>query len=408
MGKILSKPQLTSPDIDKKTKYISYLISFQLLGSSIGAILRYLSFRFFNNSNIGTYIYVISMSLALGMYLIKYPINRTSKKCLRNTICFLLLIAVSYCFFSTSQSYIIDNSQTLLEAAIIGMFCSALISEYTSWDYLFGIIRKMLFILTPALLIVYILAGFAYFGAMSWGIRITPLCLIYYYVVRSYKTSIIEKIFFAISVVLSLFGGRQSLIIVFGTILLCELYFLFVEPITYKKTIKILFMIVFFVVFIIEFNAVIQFISNIIEKMGFHSRSITMLLNEQLFDDSNRGGIYKICWEYIEKSGASISGLYTDRYYLATQGFDGYFAHNFVLELLMDFGTVVGTFLVLSIIISTLIGIVQAKQELKPFTIVMIAIGIGRYFVSGTIISSSAFWVCLGYLSNRNIRKGII
>ncbi len=186
-------------------------------------------------------------------------------------------------------------------------------------------------------------------------------------------------------IVIVLLGGRTAAL---TTLFMCVLIFFFSNYISWWK--KVIFftgsMVAISVIFF-NIKYILETVNSILVKIGIGSRSVRLLL-KQLQDGklylTNRDIIYSECLEYIHEHWYTLGGFgvtlhLTDGKY--------YYPHNFILQLLIQFGTLgcVLLFLVLLIRINVI------KNKLSILESRFIFFSILSFAVVG--IANSSIWI---------------
>lgn len=165
------------------------------------------------------------------------------------------------------------------------------------------------------------------------------------------------------------------------------------EIITVKKLLLGIGIILIFSVFL--FNS--GMLSNIIKKIGnSDSYLILQYQNNSFFQSAERIRIYKTAFSYLSKSITSIlpKGLFFDRVILG-----GVYAHNYFLELLIDFGTVIGSVLsIKSMIFLWKTYRCSIRSDITSLYLVILFSCLLRYLLSGSFFTEPLFYLGVGLL----------
>lgn len=141
-------------------------------------------------------------------------------------------------------------------------------------------------------------------------------------------------------------------------------------------------------------ESVLQLINSIIKKFGISSRTIEMLLQGEIAYDNNRSRIYMTAIQMIKNGGIFGYGAYGDRYVISDIAFVGY-CHNLILEILIDFGILIGGFFCLRMLYASFkIMFLSQKSEWSDIYMILF-ISITKLFLSGSYWYSEAFWGAL-------------
>ena len=139
-----------------------------------------------------------------------------------------------------------------------------------------------------------------------------------------------------------------------------------------------------------------------INKLGINSRTIE-LFQKKGIHLSGRGEIYKNVYNSILKDPFSVKGLFSDFF---VTGIESY-SHNIVLELLYQFGIILGGFFLILIFILFVSSIFsKQKNTLDNLVFIFAVISIVHLMVSSTLWQNVDFWVWIGlYLKQKKLRS---
>lgn len=236
-----------------------------------------------------------------------------------------------------------------------------------------------------------------YANAISIGIAL----LLYYSI---FDSSIIDFVLSIIGLIsLLLYGSRGSLV----TLLALLIIFLWLK--IRNKKILILGCIFLFVFTL--FGP--MFVSTIITKMinlGIDSRTIEKLINGNLFKSNDRIMIYEYLISIILKKPILGTGICGDRYFLPLRftGTDATYAHNLFIEILVDYGLIIGSLLILLllyIIIKFLFKEIDISR--KAFFYVFFIIGFIQLMISRSWITEPNFFIFFSILLTYSTNKRI-
>ena len=156
---------------------------------------------------------------------------------------------------------------------------------------------------------------------------------------------------------------------------------------------------------IIFFKNIINVIYTQLLHYGIHSRTLYLFLNDKGAYLSGRDSIYQSIFAEILKNPILGIGLAGDRRIT-----DGAYAHNIFIELISNFGLVVG-FIIIFLIIFLSIKSLFVKNNIKYILIIMwFCLGFMPLLVSGSYLTSINFAIFLGLLvnTNNNINNNVV
>ena len=162
-----------------------------------------------------------------------------------------------------------------------------------------------------------------------------------------------------------------------------------------RKVVSILLLLLTIVVISIFWNEILIAVIKLLDAMSIDSRTLTMLSNQSFFDDSGRSAIQKTIMDNV---GILPKGLYYDR--IAA---NGSYAHNLLLELLLEYGILLGG-LIIAWLCYHVVQSVFAVSKNPTASIVLyslIASGLMRLMFSGSyLLNEPGFWFLIGLMLN--------
>ncbi len=199
------------------------------------------------------------------------------------------------------------------------------------------------------------------------------------------------------------FGSRGAIICVLLS-LICFLLFVY-SLMTTKSRVNIILIISILVIMVgLSYTSLFDFISN---KLPV-SRTIQYLLEGKFFTDESasiRVNIISKCWNEIISHPFSIRGLLTDRLILgefySAINYRGYYAHNIIVEILYQFGLIIGSALVIYLVISFARSfykvIMIGDRCIQIVYSACVASLIPFMMVSGSYLTEAAHWYAIGF-----------
>lgn len=234
-----------------------------------------------------------------------------------------------------------------------------------------------------------------YANAVSIGIALLLYYGIFDFSMLDFTLSIVGLIS------LLLYGSRGSLVTLF------ILFIIFIWLKMHNKKLLIFGCII--LIFMTVFGPMI--ISNIITKMisfGIDSRTIEKLLNGNLFKSNDRMMIYEYLMTIIFKNPIFGTGICGDRYVLPLRfsGTDATYAHNLFIELMVDYGLIFGSLLIIILfylIIKFLFK--ESNIDKKAFFYVFFIVGFIQLMISRSWITESNFFIFFAILLTYSTNK---
>lgn len=198
-----------------------------------------------------------------------------------------------------------------------------------------------------------------------------------------------------------MFGSRGPILYY---LIFVFLYNFLVKGIRSKKFITLM-LIAIVVLTALTNDTIVYFISTQLSNLfGFSSRSLQMLLNGSISDNSGRDLLYGPAYDIIKEKWLFGAGIYSDRalIYMASDDIAsvgyGHYVHNFLLEFLLDFGIPVTVCFVTAYVVS--IKRVLQSKEMKYIgcCIVLTSLWFLESLTSGSFWTMPFFWGSLAFL----------
>lgn len=166
------------------------------------------------------------------------------------------------------------------------------------------------------------------------------------------------------------------------------------------------------VIGLIAINAdrILQLIALGLQGVGFTSRTVSKLLrgNGAFVESEGRWAIWKQAFENMDFLG---KGLFGDRTVILDEYGHATYAHNFALEIVLDFGILIGFILVILFLLYIIRSTKIAKQANNPLllkmTFAMICIFLAKHMISTSYLISFDFWFYLGLMANIVMYRGL-
>jgi hypothetical protein len=162
-------------------------------------------------------------------------------------------------------------------------------------------------------------------------------------------------LFLMVCVMIFLIGSR-------GPLFAALLYSFILFFIDRKSRLNILLISSLVVFIVVVLNS---FISDLLTFSDVSSRTLNLILEGDISNDSNRFGIYSLIWNGILESPVWGHGIYGDRIILG-----GDYSHNFFLEFIYNFGIYFGFLLIF--IFSYIFGNLFSKSNTESRKLLML------------------------------------
>lgn len=233
--------------------------------------------------------------------------------------------------------------------------------------------------------------------------NILPFLLISFYVAKKTKSLYARICFLIITYMLIISGGRMPLLIVLSFIL--GIYF-FKEKCNVRKL---------QIVIILSAIGLIGLLA--LDQIGLiRSRSLRMLAQGQFLVAGGRDILYRVLLDEVRSNPFKIRGLYADRFGLEEMAKANIitlhsapytsFAHNAFVEILYDFGFLIGGVLC-AFLLSTIFRFLRRvfwgnNDDSRSLYLIWFLIGFFPLLVSGSFLLKNPFWIFLAMGLRRN------
>ena len=169
-----------------------------------------------------------------------------------------------------------------------------------------------------------------------------------------------------------------------------------------RRVISILF-IALIVVSLVFFKPLLGVLSAIFQRLGWTSRTLRMLQQGEITYHDGREPMYNNMRAAIQSHPFALRGIGGERQYIG-----GAYAHNFMYELLLDFGVILGGAAILFILYLAFRTIVEAVARGDSFPVtklIFLSVSLPVAFVSGTVWDSVYLWCWLVLCNMRYPRR---
>ncbi|QCR31986.1 O-antigen ligase [Lysinibacillus sp. SGAir0095] len=365
------------------------LISFDLMDSSLGSMVQTLS-----KGLVGIlllYTFPIILKRSLGLFIVVYYIA-------------ILIFSLHYLLFPQNQEYMSD--------LIFPFFFMCLpIFIYSRSLENWGIFKQTM---TKASVIIFVLGLILGIQIVSGAASVGDysMTLSYYLLLPSIifvdklldQFSISSLVVSVLSIVIILSIGSRGAIMCIGVFVLLKLIKPNAEiPLTKSRVFLYIVLLVSTSLILLNFKSILLSIDNLLGEYGIHSRSIRLFLAPEV-SLSGREGIYEKVLAAIGEHPILGIGLAGDR-----QITNGVYAHNLLLEVLINFGVVLGSLLIVFLLVIMLKTLFVRDLKVYNMLIMWISIGLVSLFVSGSYLTELNFWIFLGlilsYYKQKSYRK---
>lgn len=367
----------------KEDLYLSFVVIFQILASTLQLILPFLGFSEEKSSYIRI---VITLITFIPAFIVLY--KRGMGSTIASLFVYFFILVFNKFFFPYSEAFI-SSSQAYTVTPLL-ILTAVFITKIYRFDN-FELMLLWLSRLSPIIAIVYVYLfvvnppdGLSY--NMSFGYSFL-LPALYLFCQKSY----IDKFLSVLLLVLILVEGSRT-----PVLLLLAFYFYCLLKNWRRLSIVKLFL----------FAIILYIIGlNLIRLVDIESyRTVAMILSGDVFSGGDsRDYIYNIIENRIHDNWLVGAGIGSDRYFLW-----GAYAHNIVLELSLHYGVIIMTLLGIAFLLYNL-QIIKSKRFQNnnggvTMYVIMLLYGFVPMLVSGSYLISYNFAILMGYLLRKQIK----
>lgn len=312
-----------------------------------------------------------------------------------------LIFLYNYLFFPANHLYLKQ-----LIFPFFGMCLPAFIYTLSLKDL--GIFKEVMkkasyiVFIFGALLGLIIVSGNASAGAYSMALSyymLLPAVLFIDSLIDKYSNKALLFALISIFVILAL-GSRGALLCIAVFIFLKMVRFIF--QLSYSKVFYNLLAVVSLVFLSLNLDKLLTILYDILTKYDINSRSIKLFMGEEVHL-SGREYIYENLIKAVMDNPFFGLGFGADRRII---GKDGGYAHNFFLELFVNFGIIVGGIASIIFLFLLIRSLFIKNLEKYHLIIIWISLGFVHLMVSSSYITDIKFWILMGLLLKLNIETG--
>lgn len=302
-------------------------------------------------------------------------------------------------FFSQNIEYMWTTADDLLTnptyVLLFFVISGFIASFYVNNMELFSSIFEKFSVVTVALLAIRFLMGFIIRSSMpeymtfSYNLLL-PTVFVMLLCIKEFK--LYRAVMAILGVGLIFVAGCRGALL--GAVISPLIYIFFFgkfgKNIKYRITILLIALLLIVLFF---YESILQAVSSKLTGIGINSRTLEMLLNSSITDDSSRGMILQNTMSHVDLLG---HGLWGDRVIL-----NGRYPHNIIAEILIDYGWILGSGILILLICIILRGLHKANVLMSITLCSLLSTGIVKLLLSGSFVNQEpAFYVLIGLCVN--------
>lgn len=148
----------------------------------------------------------------------------------------------------------------------------------------------------------------------------------------------------------------------------------------------------------IFYDVVLNYLSKFIKTIGINSRTLSLLVNGDFINDSGRLNIWKFALEKIGEKPLIGWGICGELQFMSV------YPHMLFIELMIDFGLVIGVFLTIYVMYKMLHSLWVTKCS-NFMVLSLICTGVIPLLLSGSYLQGVLFWAFMGVSSSYTLTK---
>lgn len=367
------------------------IIAFSVMIQPLLVVLQFLMISVFFMPEEQTTKYRVAFTAIPMILAIIVSLKQKSKVFAISYICLFLFFCIELFLFPLNSSYILSDSFRFLVPIIIpSIICLSCLNDIK-------IIEDVMYLyswLIVAMMLIFVmrfLQGSVEFESYNMGLSyalLLPMVILYN---KSRWFSYIGAAICFLCILV--FGSRGALV--------AGVFYIVYDMC--QKNRRYIFYIGILFLFII--NIAVAF-GDYLDSLGISSRTLNLLVGGEMSSAEGRDVIYAKALSLIKDNWITGLGIYGDRVHM------GDYCHNIILELLLDYGAIFGSLIILTSLISLILLYLKLdgsnKNALIKYTIVLLA----PFFSSGSYLIDCNFGVYWGvvfllYNSVRNDSKEV-
>lgn len=136
---------------------------------------------------------------------------------------------------------------------------------------------------------------------------------------------------------------------------------------------------------------------NYLDEFGISSRTLMLLLNGEINQDSGRSDVYDLVLTPLIQNPIIGLGLWGDRYYI-----NGFYCHNIILEICLNFGLILGPLIIITFVYKFIVTYMRSCNVSKQILLKYLISCILPLFLSNSYLIAPSFGIFMGVLYSVN------
>lgn len=233
---------------------------------------------------------------------------------------------------------------------------------------------------------------------MEFGFRIL-FATVFWGALGLYKNKKYLILYF-VGIIIILMGGSRASFIWALLLFIANIPFMYAGSSVRKKRLAIISSILsipFIVTFFRYSKQIVKLTASGLRLLGLSSRTIGFMSRGALMEENGRDIIFRMAIDLIKTGGPFGHGFYGDRLYIGQRFYWGY-SHNIFLELLVTFGYVGGSVLIIALIVGCYKLYQKSYTSTKKVIFLTFFVNSFKLFLSNSFWYESSFWALLALM----------
>lgn len=380
----------TSNKIDKK-------ISLALMASYVILTIQYLILIYFNllGTSLGSAIQLSSKVIVAITFIYALPsvLKRSLVKFIEVYFIATFIYLIHYTIFPENRVFLINLLFSFFFISLPAFIYSFSIKDLKVLKEIMKKTSRIIFVV-GFMIGVLAFSGVATVGSYSMTLSyylLLPSIIYLDELMDDFSLKKLLIVFTAILIIISL--GSRGPVFCIGVFIFLKFIKIF-KKLSYKNLLKYISIFSSGIIGFVFIDNILILLSKFLLTFGIRSRSISLFLGDKIYL-SGRENLYELVIKEIMNKPVMGIGIAGDRRVLG-----GGYVHNFLIEIIANFGIIVGSFLVIILVLMILKVIIKKNQTKYNIAIIWISLGFISLIFSGSYITDMQFWIFLGILIN--------
>lgn len=370
-------------------------ISIALMSAFIILTIQYFVLIYFNllGTSIGSSIQLFSKGLAGLAYLYAAPsvFKRSLKKFLEIYFIAVFIFLLHYAIFPENRQHVTSLLFPFFFVSLPALLYTLSIRDFQVFKKIMGKAAYIVFVVGLFLGLL-IFSGRASIGTYSMVLSyymLLPIVMFLDELLDKFSIQILVFTILSLLIILAL-GSRGAI--------LCIVIFLllkFIKPNskrTYKRVIGHFSLLGIGLIALIFLEQIMRALYDFLLQFGITSRTLILFLQDGVHL-SGRDRIYEKVMAEILQSPIIGIGIAGDTRIIGSS-----YAHNFFIEVIGNFGVVLGLLLCIGIILLIVKSLLTKDRDKYNLAIIWLSLGFAHLMVSSSYLIDIKFWIFLGFI----------